>query len=109
MRVGEEGETELNRQAVSVRCLQRADGQVPTSQDEPGPRGHRRPLVLTPAERLGDTPPGLAAGSRPPGRIYFPAHNGHSFSSEGVGFGPRLSFRRAALRDTDTSDVLARR
>src|SRR5688572_1803708 len=34
--VGEVGETELNRQAVSVRCLQRADGQVPTSQDEPG-------------------------------------------------------------------------
>ena len=34
--VGEAGETELNRQAVSVRCLQRADGQVPTSQDEPG-------------------------------------------------------------------------
>src|SRR5687768_794579 len=34
--VGEDGETELNRHAVSVRCLQRADGQVPTSQDEPG-------------------------------------------------------------------------
>jgi prolyl-tRNA synthetase len=34
--VGEEGETELNRHAVSVRCLQRVDGQVPTSQDEPG-------------------------------------------------------------------------
>jgi prolyl-tRNA synthetase len=34
--VGEAGETELNRHAVSVRCLQRADGQVPTSQDEPG-------------------------------------------------------------------------
>jgi prolyl-tRNA synthetase len=34
--VGEAGETELNRQAVSVRCLQRADGQVPRSQDEPG-------------------------------------------------------------------------
>jgi prolyl-tRNA synthetase len=33
--LGEEGETELNRQAVSVRCLQRADGQVPRSQDEP--------------------------------------------------------------------------
>ena len=33
--VGEEGEAELNRNAVSVRCLQRADGQVPTSQDEP--------------------------------------------------------------------------
>jgi prolyl-tRNA synthetase len=34
--VGEAGEAELNRQAVSVRCLQRADGTVPTSQDEPG-------------------------------------------------------------------------
>jgi prolyl-tRNA synthetase len=34
--VGEAGETELNRQAVSVRCLQRADGDVPRSQDEPG-------------------------------------------------------------------------
>jgi prolyl-tRNA synthetase len=34
--VGEDGEAELNRSAVSVRCLQRADGQVPTSQDEPG-------------------------------------------------------------------------
>jgi prolyl-tRNA synthetase len=34
--VGEDGEAELNRNAVSVRCLQRADGAVPTSQDEPG-------------------------------------------------------------------------
>ena len=33
--VGEAGEAELNRHAVSVRCLQRADGQVPQSQDEP--------------------------------------------------------------------------
>jgi prolyl-tRNA synthetase len=33
--VGEAGETELNRHAVSVRCLQRADGSVPRSQDEP--------------------------------------------------------------------------
>ena len=33
--VGEAGETELNRHAVSVRCLQRADGRVPQSQDEP--------------------------------------------------------------------------
>ena len=34
--VGEAGETELNRHAVSVRCLQRPDGVVPRSQDEPG-------------------------------------------------------------------------
>jgi prolyl-tRNA synthetase len=32
--VGEEGEAELNRRAISVRCLQRADGSVPSSQDE---------------------------------------------------------------------------
>lgn len=33
--IGEAGEAELNRSAVSVRCLQRADGSVPESQDEP--------------------------------------------------------------------------
>ncbi len=33
--IGEEGEAELNRAAVSVRCLLRADGSVPESQDEP--------------------------------------------------------------------------
>jgi prolyl-tRNA synthetase len=34
--VGDAGETLLNRSAVSVRCLIRADGSVPESQDEPG-------------------------------------------------------------------------
>jgi prolyl-tRNA synthetase len=33
--VGEEGEAELAQSAVSVRCLQRADGSVPASDDEP--------------------------------------------------------------------------
>ncbi len=33
--IGEVGEAELNRSAVSVRCLLRADGSVPESQDEP--------------------------------------------------------------------------
>jgi prolyl-tRNA synthetase len=33
--VGDEGETILNAKALSVRCLQRADGTVPDSGDEP--------------------------------------------------------------------------
>ena len=33
--VGTAGEEELNRQALSVRCLLRADGSVPESEDEP--------------------------------------------------------------------------
>lgn len=33
--VGENGETELNAQGVTVRCLTRADGSVPDSEDEP--------------------------------------------------------------------------
>jgi prolyl-tRNA synthetase len=33
--IGEAGETELNKSAVSVRCLLRPDGGVPESQDEP--------------------------------------------------------------------------
>ena len=33
--IGEAGEAELNQSAVSVRCLLRADGGVPESQDEP--------------------------------------------------------------------------
>ena len=33
--IGEAGEAELNRSAVSVRCLLRSDGTVPESQDEP--------------------------------------------------------------------------
>ena len=33
--VGDEGETILNAKALSVRCLQRADGSVPDSGDEP--------------------------------------------------------------------------
>jgi len=33
--VGSEGETELNAQGVTVRCLVRADGGVPDSEDEP--------------------------------------------------------------------------
>ena len=32
--VGTEGEAELATSAVSVRCLSRADGSVPTSEDE---------------------------------------------------------------------------
>jgi len=34
--VAGEGEAELNAQAVSVRCLQRADGSIPASEDEAG-------------------------------------------------------------------------
>ena len=34
-RIGEDGETRLNDLAVSVRCIQRADGTTPTSPDEP--------------------------------------------------------------------------
>jgi len=34
--VAGEGEAELNAQAVSVRCLQRADGSMPASEDEEG-------------------------------------------------------------------------
>jgi prolyl-tRNA synthetase len=34
--LGTEGETRLAEQAISVRCLVRADGDVPTSEDEPG-------------------------------------------------------------------------
>ena len=33
--VGSDGEAELNAQGVTVRCLVRADGGVPTSDDEP--------------------------------------------------------------------------
>jgi prolyl-tRNA synthetase len=33
--VGDDGEAELNAQGVTVRCLVRADGGVPTSEDEP--------------------------------------------------------------------------
>ena len=33
--VGEDGEAELNSQGVTVRCLVRADGGVPTAEDEP--------------------------------------------------------------------------
>ena len=33
--IGEAGEAELNASAVSIRCLLRADGDVPESQDEP--------------------------------------------------------------------------
>ena len=33
--VGSEGETELNAQGITVRCLVRADGGVPGSEDEP--------------------------------------------------------------------------
>ena len=34
--VAGEGESELNAQAVSVRCLQRQDGSMPESEDEGG-------------------------------------------------------------------------
>ncbi len=34
--VGEEGETTLNDKGVSIRCLQREDGGLPTDRDEPG-------------------------------------------------------------------------
>jgi prolyl-tRNA synthetase len=34
--LGAEGEAALAASAMSVRCLQRADGGVPTSEDEPG-------------------------------------------------------------------------
>jgi prolyl-tRNA synthetase len=34
--LGEEGETLLARDAITVRCLQSADGGVPASEDEPG-------------------------------------------------------------------------
>jgi prolyl-tRNA synthetase len=34
--VGSEGEAELNAQGITVRCLVRADGGVPGSEDEPG-------------------------------------------------------------------------
>jgi prolyl-tRNA synthetase len=34
--VGDEGETLLNQQSLSVRCLQRADGSIPDRDDEPG-------------------------------------------------------------------------
>ena len=34
--LGEEGEALLARDAITVRCLQTADGDVPTSEDEPG-------------------------------------------------------------------------
>jgi prolyl-tRNA synthetase len=34
--VGSEGEAELNAQGITVRCLVRADGGVPDSEDEPG-------------------------------------------------------------------------
>ena len=33
--VGDGGEAELNAQGVTVRCLVRADGGVPTAEDEP--------------------------------------------------------------------------
>jgi prolyl-tRNA synthetase len=33
--VGSEGETKANAEGVSVRCLTRADGSVPGSEDEP--------------------------------------------------------------------------
>jgi prolyl-tRNA synthetase len=33
--VGSEGEAELNAQGITVRCLVRADGGVPGSEDEP--------------------------------------------------------------------------
>ena len=33
--VGGEGEAELNAQGITVRCLVRADGGVPDSEDEP--------------------------------------------------------------------------
>jgi prolyl-tRNA synthetase len=33
--VGSEGEAELNAQGITVRCLVRADGGVPDSEDEP--------------------------------------------------------------------------
>jgi prolyl-tRNA synthetase len=33
--VGDEGESRLAESAVTVRCLQRADGSVPLSDDEP--------------------------------------------------------------------------
>ena len=34
--VGVEGEDKANAQGVTVRCLTRADGSVPDSEDEPG-------------------------------------------------------------------------
>ncbi len=34
--VGEKGEAELARSAITVRCLQRSDGSLPYSEDEPG-------------------------------------------------------------------------
>jgi prolyl-tRNA synthetase len=34
--LGEDGEAELARSAVTVRCIQRVDGTVPLSEDEPG-------------------------------------------------------------------------
>jgi prolyl-tRNA synthetase len=33
--VGENGEAELGRQGLSVRCLQKADGSLPQGPDEP--------------------------------------------------------------------------
>jgi prolyl-tRNA synthetase len=33
--LGESGEDDLARSAISVRCIQRADGSVPLSEDEP--------------------------------------------------------------------------
>jgi prolyl-tRNA synthetase len=34
--LGEEGEARLAQDAVTVRCLQTVDGEVPESEDEPG-------------------------------------------------------------------------
>ena len=34
--LGEEGETMLARDAITVRCIQRADGSIPETEDEPG-------------------------------------------------------------------------
>jgi prolyl-tRNA synthetase len=34
--VGERGETKANQQGITVRCLQREDGSVPATDDEPG-------------------------------------------------------------------------
>jgi len=34
--VGSDGEAELNTHGITVRCLVRADGGVPDSEDEPG-------------------------------------------------------------------------
>ncbi len=45
--VGVEGEARLANDALTVRCLQRADGSLPEVRRRARPRRPRRPLLLT--------------------------------------------------------------